>query len=339
MKATRVHRNKPIFYTLIGVIILIFSLALFSFLLEQYNLRKPVKLGLTYTPRYAKELGLEPKLTFEKIVTELHPKTLRLTAYWDEIEPSEGNFDFTDLNWYINKAYSKNIPVVLTVGYKVPRWPECFAPSWIDKKNIPLRQVSQLKMVEKVVREYSSNPAVSAFQIENEPFLNFGICPPPDREFFKKEVALVRSLTQKPIVITDSGELRTWKTPMQLSDVFGTTIYRTVSNPYLGETQYPFQPSVYTLKYLLIKTIFAPNNKEAVIAELQTESWFDKPLLEVPVEKQILQYRARNIKLNVEYARKTGFEEIWLWGVEWWYYLESNGRPEYVKTAKEIFNE
>lgn len=330
-------KNKPLLYTLLGLICTLFILIILGFIFEQINLRKPVKLGLTYSPRYAQTLGLDPKLTFEKIIDDLNPEVVRLIAYWDEIEPIEDEFNFSELNWYINNASQSNIPVVLAVGYKVPRWPECFAPSWLDVKDTSLRQEKQLKMVEKVISEYNNNPNIKAFQIENEPLLNFGICPPPDRNFLIKEVELVRSKTNKPIVITDSGELRPWKTPMQLSDIFGTTIYRTVSNPILGDTKYPLQPSLYYIKYILVKTIFASNNQSPVIAELQAESWFDRSLLLTPIEKQTQQYSAKNIKDNVEYAKKTGFSEIWLWGVEWWYYMEENNHPEYVNMAKEIF--
>ena len=75
-------------------------------------------------------------------------------------------------------------------------------------------------MLEKVIKHYDQNSAINAYQLENEPLLNFGLCPEPDREFLKKEVGFVRSQTKKPIILTDSGELRPWVTPMKLGDVY-----------------------------------------------------------------------------------------------------------------------
>ena len=39
----------------------------------------------------------------------------------------------------------------------------------------------------------------------------------------------------------------------------------------------------------------------------------------------------------LEYARATRFEEQYLWGVEWWYYMKENGHPEFWDRAKELF--
>jgi hypothetical protein len=42
------------------------------------------------------------------------------------------------------------------------------------------------------------------------------------------------------------------------------------------------------------------------------------------------------ISNNVEYARETGFGVGYLWGVEWWYWMEAQGYPGYLATAKTL---
>jgi len=42
----------------------------------------------------------------------------------------------------------------------------------------------------------------------------------------------------------------------------------------------------------------------------------------------------------VEFAKKVGFPEIYLWGAEWWYWLKiTQNHPELWDTAKELFNQ
>ena len=40
---------------------------------------------------------------------------------------------------------------------------------------------------------------------------------------------------------------------------------------------------------------------------------------------------------NIEYAKKTGFDEMYLWGVEWWYWMKQKGDNSYWNRVKELF--
>lgn len=324
---------------LITFLLLLIAIFGIGFVFEQQNLKKPLKLGVSYSPRYALELGLDPKQTYSSLLTDLNVKHLRLNAYWDEIEPKKGEYNFEELDHYINGAGLYGASVILAVGMKLPRWPECFAPSWVDKGDLDALHKDELKMLEVVVKRYNGNPVVTAWQVENEPMFNYGVCPEVSRGFLEKAVAQVRAQSSKPIIITDSGELRPWRTPMQLSDIFGTTLYRTVSNPIFGRFIWRLPPWSYSLKSHLARTLFAPKNKETIISELQAESWFDKKMIDIPIEEQIKVFTTRDLKDNVRYSHKTGFSKSFLWGVEWWYYLARHGHTEYLETAKLIYNE
>lgn len=326
------HIHHLHIFILIGIILLALLLIIINIEQEKFSLSQNTTFGVSFTPSYAKDLGLDPKETYNSLLTELNVKNLRLSAHWDEIEPFEGSFYFDDLDWYIDQASKNHAQVILAIGYKLPRWPECRAPEWIEN-----RQERQLLMLEKVIAHYENNPTITAFQLENEPLLEFGECPKIDREFVKKEVKFVREISKKPIIITDSGELRPWVTPMKLSDIFGTTLYRVVDTPWIGPFQYPFRPWMYRVKSELIRTVFAKENQKTIISELQAEPWAMQSLTEIPIETQLDRFSLEKLKENIDFARRTGFSESYLWGVEWWYYLKENNHPEYLEFAKSLF--
>lgn len=333
----RKHIHHIHIFILLGVLLISLILLLGNFYTEKFLLNRQVTFGVSFAPRYAMELGLDPKETYQSILNELNVKNLRLSAYWDEIEPEEGHFDFTGIDYYIDKATQNKTTVDLAVGYKLPRWPECRSPKWLNQANLKLLREKQLVMVEEVVKHYRDNLTVTSFQVENEPLLSFGVCPKVDKEFFIKEVNLVRSLTQKTIIITDSGELRSWIEPMRQSDTFGTTLYRKVHDKYFGDLYYPIPPWHYRLKAEVVKKLFAPKNKKTIVSELQAELWAAAPLETLPLKTQLDRFSLDQFKVSVNYAKRTGFDEFYLWGVEWWYYLAARGHPEYLEYAKTLF--
>lgn len=324
-------------FILIGLIGLIFLLIKANQFHEEINLAKPTIWGVSYSSSYAKALGLDPQQTYQAILNDFRTKRLRIPAYWNEIEKKEGKFDFSDLDYYVQEAQKHQAKIILAIGYKLPRWPECRNPGWLNLDNGQLRQEKQLLMLEAIINHFEKNPAIFAWQVENEPLLPFGICPAIDQKFLEKEVKFVRQRSKKPIILTDSGELRFWVTPMRLSDYFGTTLYRTVVNDWLGTFHYPLKPWFYRLKGSLVKKFFAPQNQKIIITELQAEPWTTEFITHVPLKKQIQDFPIEQFKNNVNFAKMVGFEEIYFWGTEWWYWMKSQGYPEYWDHAKEIF--
>jgi hypothetical protein len=326
------------YQTLILIILILINLILAWIYLDQiYTKPQAVQFGVSYEANYAKYLGLDPKTTYTQMLSDLDIKKIRLNSYWDKIEPKDNQFDFIEPDFYINEASKAGIEIILSVGLKQPRWPECRYPKWLDINSKVQKEEKLLRMVEQTIKHYRDNPSITTFQIENEPLLGFGVCPKPDKNLLKKEVALARSLTDKTILVTDSGELGIWIVPMQQGDIFGTTLYRKVFDKLIGYVTYPIPAWYYKLKAEAIKNLFAPNNQKFIIAEQQAEIWTDKNLSEVPIEQQVESYSLANFKESVEYAQKIGFPESYLWGVEWWYYLASKGHPEYLEYAKELF--
>lgn len=292
--------------------------------------------GVSFSSKQTAELKLNNEETYLAILDELGVKKLRLAAYWDVIEPLPGEFKFSDIDWQIDEAERRGASVLLAVGRKLPRWPECFMPEWARYLAPPQQNKHLLKMLKLVVERYRHRPAVVAWQLENEPFVGwFGECPKPDKALLQEELDLVRSLSPKPVVITDSGELSTWRRAARFADRFGTTMYRATWNPYYGYGFYPLPAGFYRLKARWWNLAFS----DVIITELQTEPWPPgKPLVEVPLDEQFRSMDLNRLNKNIAFAKSTGFREVYLWGAEWWYWLKTTqNHPEFWEAAKKIF--
>lgn len=326
-------------------VFLFFCLAIIfagEFLFEKsYRFPKKITYGVTFSSQYAKYLGLDWKELFSKITDELKVKEIRIPGYWEEIEPLQGKYKFDNLDYILDKTDQGHINVVLVVGLKQPRWPECHTPSWVKNLSIEEKQKHTLNFIKNVVERYKNRPSIFAWQVENEPLLPlFGDnCDKPDSEFLKKEVGLVRSLSNKPIVVSDSGELGLFITPMQLSDIFGTTLYRKTYDPVLKYKTYPILPYLYNVKSSLVKKFFALKNQKTVIIELQAEPWLADEKMHIKPDEQAKFFPLSDLKDIILYAKKTGFDTQYLWGVEWWYWMAEKGHPEYLEYAKSLFNQ
>ncbi|MBI2637777.1 MAG: beta-galactosidase, partial [Candidatus Sungbacteria bacterium] len=185
-----------------------------------------MKYGMTFSKIYSEKLNGDWKTTYAALLDELGVRRMRLSAYWSEIEKEEGVYDFSDLDWQVNEATKRNAEVILAVGQKLPRWPECHIPEWASTYSKSERQERLLGHIEAVIRRYQHNPSITMWQVENEPFLPFGECPALDEAFLLREVALVHSLDRtRSILLTDSGEIGRWTKAARIGDEFGTTMY------------------------------------------------------------------------------------------------------------------
>lgn len=294
------------------------------------------RLGVTFSLRYAMDIGLDWKEAYLATLDDLGVKRIRIPVYWDLVEKEEGKLDFSDVEWQLVEAQKRDVEVILVLGQKVPRWPECFIPNWAlenDKK----RKDSLLNFVGMAVKHFKDYPAVKYWQIENEPFLKFGICPDIDYDLVDREIEIVKKLdNSRKIIVTDSGELSFWISAAKRSDVFGTTMYREVVNHRLGAWKYPIGPNFFKLKKILIRA-FA-NKDDAIVIELQGEPWLSGWTTGFPLDEQLKSMNSEKLKDNIQFAKNAGFSEIYFWGVEWWYWTKVNQNyPLVWETAKEIF--
>lgn len=318
-----------------GVAIL--ALVIFNWPVSSKN--EKMDFGVSYSPVFARSLGLDWQKAYLDILDGLAVKKIRLASYWTEVEKEKGKYDFSETDWLLNEARSRNVKVILSFGIKVPRWPECFIPSFYmnDKAE---RERALLDYEYVLIERYKSYDNVEIWQAENEPFLPFGSCPTGaiDGDLVSREVAQVKLLDPaRPVMVTDSGELSLWYQAAKRADIFGTTLYRTIYKPQLGYFDYPIGPNFFRTKALFID-LFA-NQKNIMISELQAEPWGPQWLNEMSLEEQYKSMSPQKLEDIAEYARKTNFSAAYLWGAEWWYWLKTEkGNSDMWDTAKKIIN-
>ncbi len=298
-----------------------------------------IEYGVTFSKPYAQSLGLNWKEVYVAILDDLNVRKIRLSAYWNEVQGDADKYNFEDLDFQVNEASQRGAKIILGVGRRLPRWPECHDPSWLGGLSVPAQQNAQLSYIEEVVRRYEANKNIVMWQVENEPFLGtFGICPPLDENFLDKEIALAKKLDPvRPILISDSGELNFWFKAGSKGEVFGTTLYRYVFSDVLKRYwTNPIPAIFYRFKAGMLR--FVQSNKQVVIIELEAEPWTTKGILSTPIEEQFKTMSLSNFNKITSVAKATGFSPQYYWGVEWWYWMKGQGHNEFWNRAKELIN-
>ncbi len=321
---------------ILGLILIVYFLKFAKY----YPLHEELKhrsnfFGVTFSTEFSHELGLDWKNVYLAMLDDLQVKEVRIPVYWDEVEKKEGLYDFSKYDYLIKEGEKRNVKFIIVLGRRVPRWPECHTPVWLDNRSKIDVEKKTLKMIETTIKRYQSYKSIEYWQVENEPFLGtFGVCPPLDKKFLQQEFNLVRSLDKRQIIITGSGEMSDWKQEAKIGDIFGSTLYRVVYNSWFGYFHYPWPPLYYRLKAKLAGL----SQNRLFVLELQTEPWVPQGNMKDLSVKQINKSMSiSQFKANLQYAIDLNFKRTYLWGVEWWYWQKKYGNPEYWQIARNLF--
>lgn len=295
------------------------------------------KFGVTFSAKQATDLGLSWRQVYLNILDDLKVKQIRLPVYWDSVEKTKGIYSFIDIDWQLKEAEKRDVKVILAIGQRVPRWPECHRPDWLKTETGEAQNVYLLNYLKIVTNRYKDNPALEIWQVENEPFLNvFGDCPAGDKNLLIQEIALVKSIDAvHPILITDSGELSSWLRTAKLGDQFGFSIYRSVGT-FFGRLTYNhiIPPVFYRAKAWIIKK---PMDK-IFVSELQAEPWIEQGIINASDKEQEKAFSFKQFEKNIEFSKNVGFPRVYIWGVEWWYLKKTHGDTRFWDLAKKQFN-
>lgn len=294
---------------------------------------RPIRFGVTYSTNYAWNLGLDVMKTYQDLVQNLGVRVVRLPVYWPDIEPDQDQFNWNQLDQFVRYSEDHHVKLTLVVGRKVPRWPECFIPNWAQKLSKKEQQQEIEQMIESVVLRYRSSPAVERWQVENEPFLPFGVCEQIQKQDLKNEIDLVRSLDTRPILVTASGELGPWGPVAVFGDEVGVSVYRKTWNSVFGYLTYPLSPLFYRLRISPIQW----SGKQVIVSELQAEPWFSEDMKERPMDYWYSIFSVEDFADNIRFAKEIQAREVSLWGAEWWVYLKQNGDARLWDEAKKLF--
>lgn len=319
---------------IIGVMLLAIAFVAIAIGLFLFRPRNQVY-GMTFSRQYAEDLGVDWREAYTAILKDLSPEVVRIPIEWNAIEPADGTFAFDDLDWMMEQANEFDVNIVLALGIKVPRWPECHIPSWAQDLEEDALLQAVLAMEQRVILRYRDHASLMRWQVENEPLFWYGECPLPSLERLRHEVELVHDLdVAHPVLLTSSGEQATWFELASLADVIGVSLYRFSWNPALGPVVFPHAPWYYRLHAGLVSLV---SGDPVIITELQMEPWYEDGLGNDDGDH--IPFTVNDFSEHIAFVRQTNISEVWLWGAEWWYREYLAGRTEIWDAAREIFDE
>lgn len=118
------------------------------------------RIGFTFSPRAAREAGLDPHNAFATLIAETKPGVIRLPITWNELESQRGIYAFQDFDWYVNTARTNNIPVIVTLLHN-DGGSLCHEPAWVQNhddadhaislRNSVLVSIAHFKTFENIV--------------------------------------------------------------------------------------------------------------------------------------------------------------------------------------------
>lgn len=302
---------------------------------------QPLEQGVSFIPAYASSLGVDPQQTMDALL-DINVRHFRLVSYWNQLEPEPGKYDFRELDWQFEKAEQANAKVILTLGLRQPRWPECHVPKWVDMYAPEYQWQPRLEaFMRAVVERYKDSPSLAAYQVENEYFLKgFGICPDGSRQRLVDEYNLVKQADpDHPIIIARSNNAIGLPLGQPQPDEFSISIYKRVWDAGVTKRylEYPYPAWYYGFLAGLQQKV---TGKNMMIGELQAEAWPSrgKTIPETSLAEQNKSLDAERLADRFDYGRATGMRQINLWGAEYWYYRKVRlNDPSLWNVAKQEF--
>jgi hypothetical protein len=327
----------------------------------------PVQVGISFSPRRAAYLGLDVRSAFTRLEA-MHFRVIRLTAYWDQIDQD----GYGELDWMMSEAKHAGQPIALTVGMKGLGWPEFFIPDSMmpaaglvqgqDVASDSSLRDATLSFVSDTVLRYRDNPALIAWQIENEPFNRAG---PKrlwiDAEFLKDEITRVRQLDghERPLIVNafshfnlvfdqasarQGFDLRQWLgfeadsaerdglSVLSRGDILGLDVYTAIGYSLLGQDHMSHADSDWPDRLARVRDLVRKQGKQAWITEAQAEPW-ESATNSSAEPKSTSPQAIRSIFANLKDA---GFSTVLFWGSEYWLWRAEQGDPRWIDTMKAI---
>ncbi|MDX1766390.1 MAG: beta-galactosidase, partial [Candidatus Saccharimonadales bacterium] len=345
------HKVKPYFQrhkyqrrTVKTVLTLLVLVVFIATIFRPVSSNMITKGGVSFSTKYARELGVDWEDAYVATLRDLDVNYLRLMSYWDEHEKTKDKYNFDELDKQFQLAEDYGAKVSLAVGLRQPRWPECHFPDWIDQDNRDKWLPELMEYIEVVVNRYKSHPALESYQLENEALNHwFGGCNVHDRKLIRErmidEFELIKSLDpDHPIVISLSDQ---HGLPLgePTPDIYGYSVYRVVYNSQIleGYFVYPTPVWYHRLRAWIIDLF---DNRKILIHELQMEPWGPEPTVNLPIEEQDKSMGILQMYKNLDFARKIGVDQAYLWGAEWWYWrMTELNDPGPFNAAKDMFQQ
>jgi hypothetical protein len=323
----------------------------------------PVQVGTSFSAPHASYLGLDWQDAYRRLEA-MHFKVIRLSAYWDQVDVQ----GYDQLDWLLNESRASGQPVVLSVGMKGLGWPEFYIPPQLTPKvadgaevgHDPLLRAATLDFVQETVSRYRDNPALVAWQVENEPLNPAG----PHRWYIGRdlltmEVSTLKAIDTRPVIVNAFGhfnmlfdrtsnragfdlqallgfESNTAEAQslgvMEKGDILGLDVYTEIGYRFLGQDGVSHAGSDWAAKAGHWGRIANSQGKQAWITEAQAEPW-EASIDSYSDPKSTL---AKDIPPRFASIKAQGFGVILLWGAEYWLWRADNGDASWLDAVSGI---
>jgi len=283
---------------------------------------QPLKLGVSFIPDYAENLGVSPQQTMDGLLG-IGVRHFRLVSYWSDMEPSPAHYDFSQLDWEFQKAEAAHAKITLSLGLRQPRWPECHMPDWASHEPVSQWQPQLEQFMQAVINRYKNSPSLDSYQLENEYFLQgFGLCTNMDRQRLVDEYNLVKKTDPShKVIVSRSNNALGIPVGQPKPDEYGISVYKRVWDAKITHryVEYPIPAWFYGFLAGLQKL---HDGNDMIIHELQSEAWAPnyESLTQISLAEQNKSLNAKRLHDRFGYGKATGMREIYMWGAEYWYY-------------------
>ena len=290
----------------------------------------------------------------DHLFAETGLNAVRLSLQWDEIEPREGEFDFSVPDALIASAGRNNATVMLSVGMKAQRHPEYYIPAWATQgltladgaviSDERLLRQRVLAMIAAAVRHYADSPVIDSWGAENEAYIashrsdrwSLG------RDYVAEVVRAIHANDplDRPVSINHAQHFvmdQRWRDALADSDILSQSMYPSRNGRVFGVKVIanimeigPLMPN-YAYQARLARGM----GKQFWVTELQGEPWTEVDSRLITPENPSDNLSPEGLKANVRYARRTGAERIYLWGAEWWLYQQALDDMSWLNAVRE----
>lgn len=105
----------------LGMLVLVL---LFVFVSLLFGGSKDQQYGATFSTHYAEELGIDWRDAYNAMLEDLDVNAVRIPIHWWRIQGNASDFDWSEIDYMMDRAEIAGADVTLVIGQKVVRWPE-----------------------------------------------------------------------------------------------------------------------------------------------------------------------------------------------------------------------
>ncbi len=339
--------------------------------------RGPAQLGISFRPLQAAALGLDPAAALRDLLG--YPfQLIRLGAYWNQLEPRPGDFDYRELDHQLDAAERAGKRVILCVGpVKAFGYPEFFVPphhldpplregALVTPDEHPRLLAAATSFLDRVVRRYRQHAAIVAWQVEHEAVDPLGMEHSwrLAAAFVRAEVEAVRAADPgRPVLLNGFLPASTpvrlqqwWRTRDQgdslavaqcLADIVGIDFYPRHALASAGPLALYLDGSRGRRQQRRVDRLLdwaAGTGRRLMIAEGQAEPWEAVTTPPSPEGRTMRSCRPEDLIGNysqcMRWAAQRGvaMDGYLFWGAEYWLLRERQGDPRYLRAFAHVLD-